>query len=319
MNFTATPLLSQNILPPQSGGMEINMEKETEVKNSGGLPLLEHIKQYTADCSKGHKKIGSYILGNYIPASYMTASNLAKEVGVSESTVVRFAMELGFEGYPELQVALKSMLKNKLTSLERIEIASERMGEDVLSATLNAEIDNLRMTLANTDKANFESIVDMILYAKTVYIVGNRSSTSLANFMYFYMSLIFDKARLVQSVSGSDIFEQLFRIGEGDVIIGITFPRYSKRTVDAMTFSHRSGAFTIAITDSNNSPVVPIADKVLYARNEVSSFVDSLVAPMALINALVSALGQKKKKEVTKNFEKLESVWDEYSIYDKNR
>lgn len=295
------------------------MEKESEVKNPGELPLMEHIRKYSETCSKGHKKIALYILENYINASYLTASNLAKEVGVSESTVVRFAMDLGFDGYPELQSALKSMLKNKLTSLERIAIASERMGSDVLSATLNAEIENLRSTLANTDKDNFNSVVDMILYAKTVYIVGNRSSTSLANFMYFYISLIFDKVRLVQSVSGSDIFEQLFRIGEGDVVVGITFPRYSKRTVDAMTFAHRSGAFTIAITDSDNSPIVPIADKVLYARNEVSSFVDSLVAPMALINALVSALGQKKKKEVTKNFEKLESIWDEYSIYDKNR
>ncbi|MDD4125046.1 MAG: MurR/RpiR family transcriptional regulator [Eubacteriales bacterium] len=295
------------------------MEKETEVKNSGELPIMERIKQYSAACSKGHRKIALYILENYINASYMTASNLAKEVGISESTVVRFAMDIGFEGYPELQAALKSMLKNKLTSIERIAIASERMGDDVLTATLNAEIENLRSTLANTDRDNFDSIVDMILYAKTVYIVGNRSSTSLANFMYFYISLIFDKVRLVQSVSGSDIFEQLFRIGEGDVVIGITFPRYSKRTVDAMTFAHRSSAFTVAITDSDNSPIVPISDKVLYAKNEVSSFVDSLVAPMALINALVSALGQKKKKEVSKNFEKLERIWDEYSIYDKNR
>ncbi len=295
------------------------MEKETEAKNSNELPVLERIRQYVAICSKGHKKIGTYILQNYIPASYMTASSLAKEVGVSESTVVRFAMDIGFDGYPGLQTALKSMLKNKLTSVERISIASERMGEDMLTATLNAEIENLRSTLANTDRENFESIVDMILYAKMVYIVGNRSSTSLANFMYFYISLIFDKVRLVQSVSGSDIFEQMFRIGEGDVVIGITFPRYSKRTVDAMTFAHRSGAFTVAITDSDNSPIVPIADKVLYAKNEVSSFVDSLVAPMALINALVSALGQRKKKEVLKNFEKLERIWDEYSIYDKNR
>jgi DNA-binding MurR/RpiR family transcriptional regulator len=295
------------------------MEKDTEVKNNNDLPVLERIRQYMAVCSKGHRKIATYILQNYISASYMTASNLAKEVGVSESTVVRFAMDIGFEGYPGLQAALKSMLKNKLTSVERFVIASERMGEDVLTATLNAEIENLRTTLASTDKETFNAIVDMILYAKTVYIVGNRSSTSLANFMYFYISLIFDKVRLVQSVSGSDIFEQMFRIGEGDVVIGITFPRYSKRTVDAMTFAHRAGAFTVAITDSDNSPIVPIADKVLYARNEVSSFVDSLVAPMALINALVSALGQRKRKEVLKNFEKLEDIWDEYSIYDKNR
>ena len=277
---------------------------------------MERVRAYAQKSSKGHRKIAEVILNNYVSASYMTASKLASEVGVSESTVVRFAMNMGFEGYHELQASLRSVLKNKLTSLERIEIANERMGGNVLFATLSAEIDNLRTTLANTDKDNFDSIVDMILYAKNIYIVGNRSSTSLANFMYFYMSLITDKARLVQSVSGSDMFEQLFRIGEGDVMIGITFPRYSKRTVNAMTFARSSGAFTVAITDSPDSPVAAIADKVLFARNEVSSFVDSLVAPMALINALISALCQAKKKEVVKIFEKLESIWDEYGIYD---
>ena len=285
-------------------------------QNASNVPLLERVRAYSQKSSKGHRKIAEFILDNYVSASYMTASKLAQEVGVSESTVVRFAMNLGFEGYPELQSSLRSVLKNKLTSLERIEIANERMGGNVLFATLSAEIDNLRTTLANTDKDNFDSIVNMILYAKNIYIVGNRSSTSLANFMYFYMSLITDKARLVQSQSGSDMFEQLFRIGEGDVMIGITFPRYSKRTVNAMTFARDSGAFTVAITDSLDSPVASIAEQVLCARNEVSSFVDSLVAPMALINALISALCQAKKKEVIKNFEKLENIWDEYGIYD---
>ena len=290
------------------------MAEKTESRSQ--TPLMDRIRSYAAKSSKGHKKIAEFILDNYVSASYMTASKLASEVGVSESTVVRFAVNLGYDGYPELQTSLRSMLKNKLTSLERIEIANERMGGNVLFATLSAEIDNLRATLANTDKDVFDSVVDMILYAKNIYIVGNRSSTSLANFMYFYLSLITDKARLVQSVSGSDMFEQLFRIGEGDVMIGITFPRYSKRTVNAMTFARKSGAFSVAITDSPDSPVAAIADKTLYARNEVSSFVDSLVAPMALINALISALCQAKKKEVIKNFEKLENIWDEYGIYD---
>ena len=290
------------------------MAEKTESRSQ--TPLMDRIRSYAAKSSKGHKKIAEFILDNYVSASYMTASKLASEVGVSESTVVRFAVNLGYDGYPELQTSLRSMLKNKLTSLERIEIANERMGGNVLFATLSAEIDNLRATLANTDKDVFDSVVDMILYAKNIYIVGNRSSTSLANFMYFYLSLITDKARLVQSVSGSDMFEQLFRIGEGDVMIGITFPRYSKRTVNAMTFARKSGAFSVAITDSPDSPVAAVADKTLYARNEVSSFVDSLVAPMALINALISALCQAKKKEVIKNFEKLENIWDEYGIYD---
>lgn len=292
---------------------------DNEIVRHTEIPLLDRIKEYSLSCSKGHKKIASFILESYVQASYMTASKLASVAGVSESTVVRFAMEMGFEGYPELQTALRRMLKNRLTSLERIEIASERMGSEVLSSTLSAEIDNLRATLASTDSKVFEEAVELILQAKTVYIVGNRSSTSLANFMYFYMSLIFDKARLVQSVSGGDIFEQLFRIGEGDVVIGISFPRYSRRTIDAMTFAHESKAWTVAITDSPESPLAEISDKVLYARNEICSFVDSLVAPMALINALVSALAQKRKDEVTKNFEKLESIWDEYRIYDKNK
>ncbi|MEG2118585.1 MAG: MurR/RpiR family transcriptional regulator, partial [Clostridia bacterium] len=270
-------------------------------------------------CSKGHKKIADFILQNHVSASYMTALRLAKAIGVSESTVVRFAMELGFQGYPELQNAIKMTLKNKLTSVQRIEVASERLGSDVLSATLTSDIENLKATLACTDKENFDAIVNMILYAKTIYIVGNRSSTSLANFMYFYFSLIFDKAKLVQSVSGSDIFEQMLNVGEGDLIIGISFPRYSKRTVDAMHYARREGAFAVAITDSEESPIAQLADRVLFARNDMASFVDSLVAPLSLINALISAVGQKKKKEISRSFEKLEKIWDEYSIYNKDK
>ncbi len=283
------------------------------------IPLLVKIKEYSKKCSKGHKKIAEYVLSNHVSASYMTASRLSKAVGVSESTVVRFAMELGFEGYPEFQAAIRKTLKNKLTAVQRIEVASERLGNDVLAATLQADIDNLKNTLASTSRADFESIVNMILYAKTVYIVGNRSSTSLANFMYFYFSLIFDKARLVQSVSGSDIFEQMVKIGEGDLIIAISFPRYSKRTVDAMHYAKSQGAFGVAITDSEQSPIAQLADHVLYAKNEMSSFVDSLVAPLSLINALVSAVGQKKKKELAKTFERLEQIWEDYSVYDKDK
>ena len=283
------------------------------------IPLLTQIEEYSHKCSKGHKRIAEYILSNHVSASYMTASRLSKAVGVSESTVVRFAMEMGFAGYPELQTAIRKTLKNKLTSVQRIEIASERMGDDVLGATLQADIDNLKHTLTTTDRANFDAIISMILYAKTIYIVGNRSSTSLANFMYFYFSLIFDKSRLVQSVSGSDIFEQMLNIGEGDLIIGISFPRYSKRTVDAMHYAKTQGAFAVAITDSEQSPIAELADRVLYAKNEMSSFVDSLVAPLSLINALVSAVGQKKKKELCKTFERLEEIWGEYSVYNKDK
>lgn len=292
---------------------------ETDNKYASDIPLLQHIEEYSETCSKGHKKIAEFILSNHVSASYMTASRLSKAVGVSESTVVRFAMDIGFEGYPELQNAIKLTLKNKLTSVQRIEVASERLGNDVLAATLTSDIENLKATLAETDKDNFDAIVSMILYAKTIYIVGNRSSTALANFMYFYFSLIFDKAKLVQSVSGSDIFEQMLNVGEGDVIIGISFPRYSKRTVDAVHYAHTQGAFAVAITDSEHSPIAELADRVLYAKNEMASFVDSLVAPLSLINALISAVGQKKKKEISRTFMKLEKIWDEYSIYNKDK
>ena len=196
--------------------------------------LLENIRSGYDTFSKGQKRIAGYILDNYVSAAYMTAARLSKETGVSESTVVRFATELGYEGYPEMQSALQGMLKNRLTPVQRINLAAERIGDDILGATLRADIANLKATLAQTDRDNFAAIVDMLLYAKTIYIVGNRSSTSLANFMYFYFSIISDKARLVQNASGSDIFEQLLRIDEGDVLVAISFPRYSRRTVDAI-------------------------------------------------------------------------------------
>ena len=249
----------------------------------------------------------------------MTAARLSKETGVSESTVVRFAAELGYEGYPEMQEALQEMLKNRLTPVQRIDLAAERIGDDILAATLSADIANLKATLAQTDKDNFAAIVDMLLYAKTVYIVGNRSSTSLANFMYFYFSIISDKAKLVQNASGSDIFEQLLRIDEGDVLVAISFPRYSRRTVDAMNFARDAGAFSVAITDCEKSPIARLADRVLYAHNEMASFVDSLVAPLSLINALISAVGQKRQREISKIYTRLEDIWEKYNIYDKDR
>ena len=287
--------------------------------SNGELSLLESIRSGYDTLSKGQKKIAGFILDNYVSAAYMTAARLSKETGVSESTVVRFAAELGYEGYPEMQEALQEMLKNRLTPVQRIDLAAERIGDDILAATLSADIANLKATLAQTDKDNFAAIVDMLLYAKTVYIVGNRSSTSLANFMYFYFSIISDKAKLVQNASGSDIFEQLLRIDEGDVLVAISFPRYSRRTVDAMNFARDAGAFSVAITDCEKSPIARLADRVLYAHNEMASFVDSLVAPLSLINALISAVGQKRQREISKIYTRLEDIWEKYNIYDKDR
>ena len=287
--------------------------------SNGELSLLESISSGSDTFSKGQKKIAGFILDNYVSAAYMTAARLSKETGVSESTVVRFAAELGYEGYPEMQEALQEMLKNRLTPVQRIDLAAERIGDDILAATLSADIANLKATLAQTDKDNFAAIVDMLLYAKTVYIVGNRSSTSLANFMYFYFSIISDKAKLVQNSSCSDIFEKLLLIDEGDVLVAISFPRYSRRTVDAMNFARDAGAFSVAITDCEKSPIARLADRVLYAHNEMASFVDSLVAPLSLINALISAVGQKRQREISKIYTRLEDIWEKYNIYDKDR
>lgn len=283
---------------------------------SEGKNVLALIENSIENGSKGHRKIGQYLMKNYVSAAYMTAQRLSEAVGVSESTVVRYAIELGFDGYPKLQSALKSLIKNKLTTVQRIEFAEERIGNNVLAASFMADIENLKKTLAATDEDNFNSIVDLILSAGRIYIVGTRSSTSLASFLNFYLALILDNVKLVHNASGSEIFEELLRVKQGDVVIGISFPRYSKRTVDAMHFVKKQGASVIAITDSKQSPLSYIADKVLYASNYTDSFVDSLVAPLAMINALIAAVGQRRRTETSQSFARLEEIWEEYRVYD---
>lgn len=277
--------------------------------------LLERIRVFQEQGSKSNQKISAFILQHH-EASTMTALTMAKQVGVSEATVVRFAKGLGFNGYPELMEALRATNKNRLTSIERLEIAGERLGTNALEVTLNAEIRSLKATLEAVDPAAFDQVVKALLEAKNVYIVATRSSTSLADYMYFYMSIILDHVHLVQFATGPDLYEQLLRIGAEDALIGITFPRYSRRTVEAMRFAKKNGARTIGITDSASSPVVRLSDDVLYARNDVTSFVDSLVAPMALINALVSELGRRRKEETKENLAKLERLWAEHTVYD---
>ena len=287
--------------------------------NESKQNVLSMIEKSMQTASKSHKKISEYLLVNYIAAAYMTAQKLSEEAGVSESTVVRYAIELGYDGYPKLQAALKNLIKQKLTSVQRMEVAEERIGRNVLGASFLADIENLKKTLAATSEQNFSSIVDLILSANKIYIIGNRSSTALASFFSFYLSLIMDNLKLVHNASGNDIFEQLLRVGEGDVVIGISFPRYSKRTVDAMHFAKKQGAAVIALTDSRQSPLVELADKVLFAANDTDSFVDSLVAPLALINALIAAVGQRRRAEISMSFTKLEEIWEEYNIYDKDK
>ena len=280
--------------------------------------ILAEIERRMPEFSKGQRSIAAYILSHYDKAVYMTASKLGAAANVSESTVVRFAFEMGFEGYPELQDALKEMIKSKLTAVQRIRVADEQLGgTDILNKVMNADIDKIRRTMEETSRADFEGAVDSIVSAKTIYIIGARSALVLARFMNLYFNIIFENVRLIDTTSSTEMFEQIMRIGEGDVIIGLSFPRYSKRSAKALSFAYKNGAKVISITDSRSSPIAEMADYFLQARSDMASFVDSLVAPLSLINALTVAVGLRKKEELTRTFERLESIWDEYDVYQK--
>ena len=263
--------------------------------------------------------IAKYILSAYDKAAFMTASKLGGVVQVSESTVVRFAVGLGYDGYPEMQKALQEMILNRLTSVQRMEVTSEQMGEhDILSKVLTMDIEKIRRTLEEQSNEGFEAAADSIIAAKNIYILGIRSSAALAQFMSFYFNQIFPNVRLVTGSSASEMFEQIFRVGKDDVFIGISFPRYSKRTVKAIDYAKERGATVIAITDSAGSPLAAKCDHLLLARSDMASFVDSLVAPLSLINALIVAEGMRRQKEVGETYAQLEKIWDEYDVYEKN-
>jgi DNA-binding MurR/RpiR family transcriptional regulator len=281
--------------------------------------LINIIQQKYEDFSKGQKLIANYIVNHYDKAAYVTAAKLGEICGVSESTVVRFAIELGFDGYPKLQKVLQELIKSRLTSVQRIEVSSNRINEDnILKSVLQSDMDKIKITLEQVDHNDFNDIVETILNAKRIFILGVRSSATLASFLGFYFNLIFDNVRLVHTTSVSEMFEQIIRAQEGDVVIGISYPRYSKRTIKAMQFAKDQGAKTIALTDSIESPVAKCADMSLFARSDMASFVDSLVAPLSLINALIVAIGMRRKNEVYNTFESLEKIWDEYQVYEKD-
>ena len=270
--------------------------------------------------SKGQKLISGYILDNYDKAAYMTAAKLGSIVNVSESTVVRFAIELGFDGYPEFQHSLQEIVRTKLTSFQRIEVTNNLIGDgDVLTKVLLADSDKIRHTLDEIDRGAFETAVDRIVGARKIYVVGARSSGALASFLGHSLGMIFDEVKLVEPSSGSEIFEQIVGIGEGDVMISISFPRYSKKIINAVDYAEHRGANVIAITDSATSPIALHADQILLARSDMASFVDSLVAPLSIINAIIVAVSRKKQDELTVRLRKLEEIWDEYDVYDKNR
>jgi DNA-binding MurR/RpiR family transcriptional regulator len=282
------------------------------------INLLKLVESRMPTFSKGQKLIAKYVIDNYDKAAYMTASRLGTEVSVSESTVVRFANELGFEGYPEFQHCLQEYVRTKLTSFQRIEVTNNLLGDgDILTKVLMADSDNIKHTLEGVDREAFEAAVNKIIDAKNIYIIGIRSSSYLAGFLSYNLNMIFDNVRLVQTTSGSEIFEQIMNIGKEDVMIAISFPRYSKRIINAVDYAKTKDANVIAISDSELSPIAYQADQVLVAESDMVSFVDSLAAPMSLINAIIVAIAKLQQDELTVRLHRLEEIWDEYDVYDK--
>lgn len=280
--------------------------------------LIKEIEELMPTFSKGQKTIANYLINNYDKAAYLTASKLGKEVGVSESTVVRFAIELGFDGYPGLQHSLQEIIRTRLTTKQRMVVANTRIGNgDILRNVLESDIDNIRRTMDEVDPEAFNEAVHKIIAAKNIYIIGMRSSSSLASFLTHYFRLMFDNVRMVQSTSGSEVFEQILRINEDDVMIAMSFPRYSARLINAVAYAKEQGTNIVAVTDSTMSPVANYANQTLVCRSDMASIVDSFVAPLSLLNALVVAIAKEMQTELSDVFDKLEHIWDEYNTYAK--
>jgi len=277
--------------------------------------LMRTIQLKFPRLSKGQKLIAEYILKHYDKAAFMTAAKLGISVGVSESTVVRFANELGFSGYPKLQKALQELIKNKLTTVQRIELSNDFVSEETaLKGVLKSDMENIRATLEKINHKTFEDVVNSIFSAKKIYIIGLRSSTALSEFLGFYLNLILDNVHVV-GYGVSDIFEQLINISENDLVIGIGFPRYAARTIESLSFAKSRGAKVAAITDSLLSPLAARADYTLIAQSNMASFVDSLVAPLSVINALIISVGLREKEKISSTFTNLENIWEEYQVY----
>lgn len=277
--------------------------------------LMRTIQVKFPRLSKGQKLIAEYILKHYDKAAFMTAAKLGISVGVSESTVVRFANELGFSGYPKLQKALQELIKNKLTTVQRIELSNDFVSEEsALKGVLKSDMENIRATLEKINHKTFEDVINGIFSAKKIYIIGLRSSTALAEFLGFYLNLILDNVKVV-GYGVSDIFEQIINIREDDLVIGIGFPRYAARTIESLDFAQSRGAKVVAITDSLLSPLAARADYTLIAQSNMASFVDSLVAPLSVINALIIAVGLREKEKISTTFANLENIWEEYQVY----
>lgn len=278
--------------------------------------LIVRIEEKYSKMSKGQKRLADYVCRNYDKAVFLTAAKLGETVGVSESTVVRFAIQLGYKGYPEFQKALEELVRNKLNSIQRMEVTYGRITQsEILENVLSSDIEKIKETMAAIDHKAFDLAIDIILKARKIYVIGIRSCAPLASFFSFYLNLICDNVTPVTTNSSSEIFEQLIRIGKEDLIIGISFPRYSMRTLKALEFASNRKAKVITLTDSIHSPMNLYSSCNLIARSDIASIVDSLVAPLSVVNALIVALCMKKQKEVVSTLETLEKIWGEYQVY----
>lgn len=278
--------------------------------------LIISIQKKFPKLSKGQKRIAQFIIDHYDRAAFMTAAKLGAHTNVSESTVVRFANSLGFDGYPQLQRSLQDIIKTKLTTVQRVDMGKDYSSDmDVVEKIMKSDLDNVRNTIENIDFEAIEQVVDTIIKADKIYIIGLRSSKSLADFLGFYLSLILGNVSMV-GFGISDIYEQMLRISEKDVMISISYPRYSSRTIEVTQYAKDQGAKVVAITDSAISPIAEISDHYLAAKSSMASFVDSLVAPLSLINALIVAIGMREKRDIKEYFNKLENIWEKYNIYD---
>lgn len=276
--------------------------------------LIRRLNQTGKRLSKGHRRIADYIMQHYDKAVFMTASSLGERVGVSESTVVRFAAALGYEGYPQLQRALQELVRHRLTSVQRFEMTSDMSQEQVLQTVLKADMQNIRQTIDEIDASKFNDAVERIVNARSIYVMGVRSAAPLAQFMGYYLGFVFDNVHIA-SAGVIDVMEQMSRVGKDDVLIGISFPRYSTRTLDVMGYALSRGAQVIGITDGPMSPLVDVSTECLTARTDMASFVDSLAAPLSLINALIVAVGLNRKDELAEHFRQLEEIWQQSHTY----
>ena len=280
--------------------------------------VLQTIRAGMDSFSKGQKRIAAFILDNYDRAAFMTAAKLGETASVSESTVVRFAAQLGYDGYPDMQKALQELIRGRLTSIQRIQVSRDQMtGSDILGSVMQRDMNSIHDVIERLDREEFERVVDKLLHAKHIYILGVRSSSFLAGYLNFYLHLIFKNVTLVQSSAAGEIYEQLVHIGPGDVLVSISFPRYSKMAIHAVEFACQRGGDVVAVTDSPMSPMYKMASASLLASSDMISFVDSMAAPLSLLNALILAVGQQRRDDLSATLAEMEKVWSKYSIFGK--